>query len=343
MNPAPRRRVYKIPGRERRLRRVEPQLSTPPALPVPWSTRVRRALRSALIAGLAFSLVVHVTGLVISGQIRFGFSSNSGAQGAPGDGDALQVDVLAGSDLAAVDAPPLEHPGLQAAADTAEPVSTALPFSDEQDEQQTTTTPAGLGGSGDIGGGQTGRDDGLSVTGGSGGGGGGASFFGVEARGNRFAYIIDVSGSMDVGGKLQSLQRELANSVSNLSESSSFVVFTFSSGAAALGGRKSWTQATGQGKGWAKLEIERLRAEGGTVPLPAFQDVLAIKPRPDAIYFMTDGEFESTVVEEVQALNRKYRVPVHCICFVSKDAEGLMRRIAQLSGGTYTFVQGPRP
>src|SRR5207248_843954 len=91
-----------------------------------------------------------------------------------------------------------------------------------------------------IGGGQAGG------AGGGGGGGGAASFFGVEARGTRFAYIIDISGSMDLGvgtadiKRIDILKAELSKSVDALLENAFFFVALFSSDAKPLGGRMEW-------------------------------------------------------------------------------------------------------
>jgi hypothetical protein len=77
------------------------------------------------------------------------------------------------------------------------------------------------------------------------------------------------------------------------------------------------------------------------MPFPAFEVVFSLRPRPDAIYFMTDGQFEPSVAVELARLNVEDRIPIHCICFVSKEAEALMKKIAEDSGGTYTYVAGP--
>jgi len=115
---------------------------------------------------------------------------------------------------------------------------------------------------------------------------------------------------------------------------------SFASGAQPLGGRSAWREATTGGKVWARKHINAINAGGGTQPLPAFQEVFNVRPRPDAIYFMTDGEFNAEVASEIIRLNSRRRIPIHCITFVNRDAEELMRRIASHSRGTYTHVEG---
>ena len=172
--------------------------------------------------------------------------------------------------------------------------------------------------------------------------GGAASFFGVEAQGSRFAYIVDVSGSMR-GEKMAALKVELGESIKAMLEHMSFLVVTFSSESLPLGDRRRWTDATDAGKRWGLEKIVALEAWGNTVPWPAFEIVLAMKPAPDAIYFMTDGIFDPIVADQLAVRNTGSRkVPIHCITFVDRSAEELMRRIAADSGGTYAHVPGPR-
>jgi hypothetical protein len=195
----------------------------------------------------------------------------------------------------------------------------------------------GMGGAGDV----SGIGDGSSL---GGAGGGGAKFFGVEAVGSRFAYICDVSGSM-AGPKLQALKDQLNESVDGLLERSSFHIVLFSSEARPLMAQSKWTEAGSRQKRLAKQAIEAITAGGSTNPAPAFEDVFRLRPRPDAIYFMTDGLFALEVADQVRQLNNSGGriVPVHCIAFVSREAEDLLKQIAADSDGSYTFVGGPGP
>ncbi len=173
--------------------------------------------------------------------------------------------------------------------------------------------------------------------------GAGASFFGVEARGNRFAFVVDTSGSMVNDGRLQSLQQELIRSITGLFSSSNFFVAFFNSGARPLGDRGVvWAEATDSGKTWARAHILATRAEGGTRPATGFELVAMLEPRPDAIYFMTDGEFSDDEADRILGAFERWNIPIHCITFRSREGEALMRRIATATRGTYTHIEGPR-
>ena len=90
----------------------------------------------------------------------------------------------------------------------------------------------------------------------------------------------------------------------------------------------------------AKAVVAGVAAGGGTVPDGAMQMVFSMKPRPDAIYFMTDGQFGPQVASLIHRLNRRgnKRVPVHSITFGDQGAARLMQQIADESGGTYTHI-----
>ncbi|MEQ9094660.1 MAG: vWA domain-containing protein [Phycisphaerales bacterium] len=173
--------------------------------------------------------------------------------------------------------------------------------------------------------------------------GAGASFFGVEARGNNFAFVVDTSGSMVNDGRLQSLQQELIRSITGLFSSSNFFVAFFNSGARPLGDRGVvWAEATDSGKNWARAHVLATRAEGATRPAAGFELVAMLEPRPDAIYFMTDGEFSDDEAEQILSMFERVNIPIHCITFRSREGEALMRRIATSTRGTYTHIEGPR-
>lgn len=65
---------------------------------------------------------------------------------------------------------------------------------------------------------------------------------------------------------------------------------------------------------------------------------------PDAMYFLSDGEFDPNAIYELRAKNRgsnrrKKAVPIHTISLGSPGAENLMKIIARTSGGKYRFVK----
>ncbi len=177
-----------------------------------------------------------------------------------------------------------------------------------------------------------------------GGGGGTAKFFGIEARGKRFVYICDHSGSME-SDRLEALKRELTESINSLTSGSQFSIVFFSSDAQSITGA-SWMDAGPKGRDQVKKLLRGVVAMGGTEPLPGFRLAFEMRPRPDAIYFMTDGQFgegrEEQVVGAIRAMNNSGTrpCPIHCIAFIEQSGEKILKMIARSSGGVYRYVPG---
>lgn len=315
-----------------------------------WPGLLRRWIQPVTLAAAGVSLAIHLVLWAVAGMVTIGGAQ---AGGAATSQDAIDLAILTDAELG-------ETPAALFFEDVM-PAPTDLPIGElEMPDAAPEFAPGAGGGSGDsslpgeelgalmVGAGAgnlTGEGLGLG-----GGGGGAARFFGVEAQGNRFAYIVDVSGSMsgaiDRTGRLTRLdvlKRELTRSIEALLENASFLVVTFSSLETTypLGKRREWTSAGDAGRQWARAEIACLTANGATEPVRAFQIVLSMRPRPDAIYFMTDGEFDPKYAHQIISLNTVPRVPVHCITLISRDGEQTMRRIAEETGGTYTHIPGP--
>ena len=303
--------------------------------PVPFDEKLLRWIRRATVVGVAVSLLVHLLMWFVAAHMSIGHDLGGGDAAMPG---VVDFAVMTEAELAQLQDSALTFDSPSVPEIDQEPMpeieSLDMPSESEITGSLAEIAPTALGsGAGDIG-----QTSGLSE---GGSGSGSATFFGVEATGSRFIYIVDTSGSMGVGGKLEALQRELVDSLDGLLEAAEFLVVTYSGSASALEGRQSWSDADERGKRFARRGIARLKASGGTQPIGGFRMAFSMRPPPDAIYFMTDGEFNEEVASEIAMLNRDHKTPIHCIAFVSRQSEALMRRIAQQSGGTYTFVPAP--
>lgn len=303
--------------------------------------------RQTILFAVALSLFVHL-GMML-GMSYFVMAGPMGSSRA-GNGEAALA-IISQTDLSEMQRVSLdaEAPALEQAMEPALPTIDDLVAQPGEGELAPLDASdlATLGGAGDAmfgggsgsgggGGGGDGLDDGS---------GGGAKFFGVEARGNRFLYICDVSGSME-GERLAALKIALRESIDGLIERARFSVVLFSSEAMSLGGNR-WMEATDERKKATAKELGLIHGFGGTNPLPAFDIAFAMKPRPDAIYFMTDGVFtedvNAVIESRIMRMNNSgdRRVPIHCITFVERGSEPIMRKIARQSGGTYTHVDAP--
>jgi hypothetical protein len=188
-----------------------------------------------------------------------------------------------------------------------------------------------------------------------------ATFMGTRASGRRFCIIADTSGSMSLNNRMGRLKDELKRTLGDLADDQECHVIVFHSVAEPM-----------PVKGWLRggKEVERLlpwidgqTPRGGTEPMPAFTLAFGLEPRPDAIFFMTDGLIPANVPQGVARLNGTgpARVPINTILFggdevalvpgrtVSKkvqammekarrQAEALLEQIAKDSGGSHRFV-----
>lgn len=303
----------------------------------------------AMLGAVGLSVLIHALLGLVAALVLVGGAQAGGSSGG-GDGQPVGVAVMTEAELGAE----MRAAGLDSETPAvAEAPTTKLPGTDIEIQ----ISDAGVGGA-DVGGLNDGSGKltaGLgagNISGGpglgsGGAGGGAASFFGVEARGTRFAYICDISGSMDQGVGVGELKRidilktELGKSLGALLENAYFFVALFSTDSKPMGGRMEWVSSSDAGKQWARRTVPLIVAEGATEPIAAFKLVFRLRPRPDAIYFMTDGEFNEEYVNDIARLNAEWKIPIHCITFVSREGEKMMRKIAEQSGGTYAHFSGP--
>ncbi|MBU6413337.1 MAG: VWA domain-containing protein [Planctomycetes bacterium] len=299
---------------------------TPPTLSqvlAKWFWRVS-------VGAVVLSIVAHLSFLAISKFIVVGGGSGGGF--GPSE---VGMAIINETDIPTQDAA-MGEVGTSAPEDLSGPspeLATLSP-SVSSDGGGAATELGGVGpisGGGDIAGGAGGLGMGGS-------GGGGTSFFGLEAKGSRFAFIVDVSGSMSVGSKFPALKAELIKSVVALGEGGQYIIVHFATGADALMGRREWVHSDEPGKRWARQNVTQLQSGGNTNPKPAFDIVFALRPKPEAIFFLTDGEFEPSVAEEVRLMNSEYRIPINTICLETQESQALMQQIAKESGGTFKYV-----
>ncbi len=303
-----------------------------------FSRRVLRWITRASVAGFAISVIAHVVFLIVSGVINFG--GGGGRGGPPLPSGAVEVAFMTEGELGALQEATVDaqSPGVDAAT-KAPPAELVIETSLDMPGGQGMMDAGDLGAIGEgLGGAGTGTGIGIGP-GAGGAGGGGAKWFGVEARGSRFVYIVDISGSMAENNRLEIMKDQLIKSIDGLPENSSFHVLFFESDVVPILRRERWMESTSRWKADAIRAIRAIDSRGGTMPLKAFELAFGLRPRPDAIYFMTDGMFDREIPAVVNRLNSgSPKVPIHCIAFQIRDSEPMMRQMARESGGSYTFV-----
>lgn len=311
-------------------------------------------IERATLYGLAGSVLLHILIISIAAMVtvRFTFGDAGGASG----GEGVEFAVLNDAELASTGGTVFTPERASVEASISESVIELDDLAAAGRDRSVDDLSESLAPALDPGGGGLTSLDSSAGSAGA-GSGDGASFFGLEAKGRRFAYIVDVSGSMkatdDQGRSRWELTRaELVRSIAGLEGDSEFHVQLFASGSVSLFGVQAWSKSTPMNKRLGTDALRLVAPGGGTEPGDAFVAVFGLDPEPDAIYYMTDGEVGKggEFAALVRRLNGRDRIPVHCILFGdagSDDArvrvESLMKNIARQSGGRFTHIRGGRP
>lgn len=200
-------------------------------------------------------------------------------------------------------------------------------------------------------------------------------FFGAEAYGNRFVFVLDVSSSMAArnGQRLIRATMELIGSINQLNDDQEFSVILYSNQALPMflnNNEAVMRQATANNKqaaiNWLRYQV---RPQGGTMPARALQIAGSLKP--DAVFFLSDGEFlyghggnlssplnsffqsfgtarkampppgDSMLDPKAVLADYPRDIVVHTIAFESVSSGPLMELIAKQKGGQYRFIPAP--
>lgn len=174
-----------------------------------------------------------------------------------------------------------------------------------------------------------------------------AEFFGVNATGNTFVFIVDCSRSM-IGARFEAAKRELLYAVRRLSPSQRFYVIFFDgmTKPMRLDGEFPYNAAPVLA---TQTNLTQLEAWVHSVPNgpwtnPSGAIDLALDLRPDAIYLLSDGDFtdhgatRKTLARRNLDAQRRPQVTLHTIGLHSRDGEATLRSLAKTHGGEYRFV-----
>ncbi|MBL9141094.1 MAG: hypothetical protein JNK53_04445 [Phycisphaerae bacterium] len=291
--------------------------------------RLRRALRWILI-GIACSLPIHAG---IAAWLAATHVQGPGAAERP----ALLLDLAILPDEELIAQTPgskvadVESPGVESASQSPMQGAETSPLAGAPGEGTGLAdgAAAGFAGVGSLGGG--GGGGGLS------GGAGSTTFFGIGGTGQRFAYIVDKSGSM--GPHMEEAKAELRKSIAALPDYASVYVIFFDSGDPFHFSDK-WERVRGSTLARLQRWLREVGPSGGTEPTRAFRRVFQLDSRPDVIFFLSDGEIPPESVDEIRRMNATGRkVTVNSIAFGDDAGGARLRQVAQEAGGEYRHVR----
>ena len=175
-----------------------------------------------------------------------------------------------------------------------------------------------------------------------------ATFFGAEAEGNRFVFVIDSSLSMK-GPRWEALCRELIRSIQSLSPDQKFFIIGFDSGEHPMFDLVPTKRAflPPSTENLAKVAYWLESFQHGTATLPSKSIGIAMRLEPDAIFLLSDGEIADNTVNDLRIWNHKKGpgkriktiTPIHTVLLHSDIGFATLQTIASENSGTFTPVQ----
>jgi hypothetical protein len=175
-----------------------------------------------------------------------------------------------------------------------------------------------------------------------------ATFFGAEAYGNRFVFVIDSSGSMR-GHRWEALCKELIRALQSLSPDQMFFIISFDSTAHPMCGL---VPNNGAFMTPTPINLTRIlnwlvsiENRGSTLPSTAVG--IGLRLEPDAIFLLSDGEIADRTVHDLRVWNHvkendgtaKTLIPIHTILLHSQIGFATLQTIANENSGTFTPVR----
>jgi len=149
-------------------------------------------------------------------------------------------------------------------------------------------------------------------------------------------FVVDTSGSMSKNQRYLRCREELLRSIGALKYQQKYFVVFFNHTTFAMPERKLVDARPSQitkTQEWCKLAVPA----GGTDPGDGL--MMALRMKPDAIYLLTDGDFDPAIADRLAlAQPQTKKIPVHTICFESLSGAPVMEAIAKLTGATYLYV-----
>ena len=157
------------------------------------------------------------------------------------------------------------------------------------------------------------------------------SFFGVRSPGERFIFVLDNSTSMLDGNRRGMAQSELIRAIKALKWPQQYYVIAFDSETMPLPFGPYVTSGADQTRKVSQW-LSRLTPQDGTLPGNALRQAIGLKP--DAVFLLTDGQFDSPTPAKIKEWNTGH-VPIHVIDLGPEKPVEILEQIARDSSGVY--------
>ena len=170
-------------------------------------------------------------------------------------------------------------------------------------------------------------------------------FFGLEAQGNKFVYVLDRSGSMGDNHetKMKAAKEELLKSLQDLDERQQFYIVFYNETPRLFDpgiSKGRLVFATDDNKRHAEQFIAGVHPDGGTNHMAAL--TAALRLRPDVIFLLTDGEAKDDLsadeLKRIDAINGGAAI-INVIQFAPEPRPGSsLVELAHQNRGQQAFV-----
>jgi hypothetical protein len=176
----------------------------------------------------------------------------------------------------------------------------------------------------------------------------GTAFMGTADPGSKVVFVIDASGSMTSNNSMQVAKASLVSSLQALDANQQFLIIFYDDKPTVLHLRDiqqpQLYAATEIHKTLARQKIAGIQPGTGTRHVPALE--MALKLRPDVIFFLTDAQeppiYEGEL-EQLKKLNTQ-KTRIHSIEFgvgqevpASVNPRNFLRKLSAQNGGTYRY------
>ena len=176
----------------------------------------------------------------------------------------------------------------------------------------------------------------------------GTAFMGTQDQGSKVVFVIDASGSMTSHNSMQVAKASLVSSLQALDGNQQFLIIFYDDKPSVLHLRDihkpQLYAATEIHKTLAKQKIAGIQPGTGTQHVPALE--MALRLRPDVIFFLTDAQEPPIYEGELESLKKlnSQKTRIHSIEFgvgqeVSEatSPKNFLRKLSRQNGGTYRY------
>lgn len=172
------------------------------------------------------------------------------------------------------------------------------------------------------------------------------AFYGIPIGAKRVVFALDISRSMEQGGKIDAAKRELCDVIRTLPADVFFGIVAFHGQVHVWQGELMPANETNRKQAIQSVMAQETR--GGTSSYDALEAAFGLEP--EAIYFVTDGEprtgkivVPDEIVSTIATLNHVRRVSIHAIGIGTDEARNavfgrFLRNLAAADWGEYRSV-----